>query len=182
MAIATIVLFGLIYPLLMTGIAQVLFPRQANGSLIRQHGVVIGSTLIGQQFTAARYFHSRPSAAGKGYDASASGGSNLGPTNRALVRTVQGRIEAVRKEKPTLGKVPVDMVTSSASGLDPDITLANAYAQAPRIARERGISSARIMQLIRANTTSRSLGFLGEPRVNVLRVNRALNAMSRTNR
>ena len=184
MALVTMVVFGVIYPLAMTGIAQALFPGQANGSLIRQHGTVIGSELIGQQFTGPGYFHPRPSAAGEGYDAASSGGSNLGPTSRALVEGVKSRADIVMRENPNLtkGGVPVDMVTASGSGLDPDISVANAYAQAPRVARARGLSGARVKELLDTHVTGRALGFLGEPRVNVLRVNRALDALSGTDR
>jgi len=182
MALVTIVVFGVIYPLVMTGIAQALFPRQANGSLIREHGTVIGSELIGQQFTGPGYLHPRPSAAGEGYDATSSGGSNLGPTSRALMEGVKSRADIVMRQNPNLtkGRIPVDMVTASGSGLDPDISVANAYAQAPRVAKARGLSDTSIRQLVDANTTGRTLGFLGEPRVNVLRINRALDILSGT--
>lgn len=184
MALVTIIVFGILYPLMMTGIAQVFFPGQANGSLVKRHGKIIGSALIGQQFTRPGYFHPRPSAAGKGYDAAASGGSNLGPTNRALADTVRDRANAATKQNPGLhkGHIPVDMVTASGSGLDPDISAANAYAQAPRVARARGISEASIRQLIDKNITRRKFGFMGEPRVNVLQINRALDALSGSTR
>jgi K+-transporting ATPase ATPase C chain len=164
----------------MTGIAQVLFPRQSNGSLIKDQGKVVGSELIGQQFTKPEYFHSRPSAAGKGYDAASSGGSNLGPTSRAFADSVKGRIDDVVKQNPNLikGRISADMVTASGSGLDPDISAANAYAQAPRVAKVRGISASRIRELIDANLTKRDFGILGEPRINVLKINRMLDMMN----
>jgi len=184
MALVTMVAFGLIYPLAMTGIAHVVFPWQANGSLVRAHGKVMGSELIGQQFAGAGYFQPRPSAAGDGYDAAASGGSNLGPTNRELATAVKHRADATKHLNPAMskGRVPVDMVTTSGSGLDPDISVASALAQAPRIARARGLTDARVKELIDKNTAGRSLGFLGEPRVNVLRINNALDAMTGTKR
>lgn len=178
MALVTILVFGIIYPFAMTGIAQVIFPKQANGSLVKEHGNVIGSELIGQQFAGAGYFHPRLSAAGKGYDAAASGGSNLGPTNRAFVDGVKARVDEEVKENPGLlpGKVPVDMVAASGSGLDPDISVANAYAQATRVAKARGLSEAAVKKLVDAQTKGRTVGFIGEPRVNVLAINRALDA------
>jgi potassium-transporting ATPase KdpC subunit len=184
MAIVTIIVFGVLYPLAMTGIAQVLFSRQANGSLIRAHGKVIGSELIGQQFTGPGYFHPRPSAAGKGYDTASSGGSNLGPTSRTFVGAVKGRIEAVEQQNSGLSKdrIPVDMVTASGSGLDPDISIANAYAQVPRVAKARGISDKRVKELVDESSIGRTLGFLGEPRVNVLQINRALDTLNRSAR
>lgn len=181
MALITVLIFGIIYPLLMTGLAQVVFNRQANGSLIRRGDTVIGSELIGQQFNGPEYFHPRPSAAGSGYDATASGGSNLGPTSKTLADTIRSRAELELKQNPGLspGQVPADMVTASASGLDPDISVANAYAQAARIAHSRGISEANVKALIKNHITGRSLGFLGEPRINVLSINMALNALSK---
>jgi len=178
MALVTLVILGLVYPLVMTGIAQVIFPKQANGSLIRQGNRVIGSELIGQEFSRPEYFHPRPSAAGKGYDATASGGSNLGPTSRKLDATVRDNTRMALRENPALklGEVPVDMVTASASGLDPDISVANAYAQAARVAKARGISETRMRRLIRSHITDRQFGVLGERRVNVLAINRALDA------
>lgn len=170
--------FGVTYPLLMTGIAQLVFPRQANGSLVKKDGQVIGSELIGQSFTGPDYFHSRPSAAGKGYDAMLSGGSNLGPTNRTLADTVRARSDTSIRENPGLakGKIPADMVTASGSGLDPDISVANAYAQVPRVAKARGLSVDNVKKIVDRNTTRRTFGFLGEPRINVLRINRVLDA------
>lgn len=178
MAIATIFILSVAYPLLTTGIAQVIFPKQANGSLVTAEGRVVGSRLIAQGFTKAGYFHPRPSAAGaNGYDATASGGSNLGPTSKTLVDRVKGDVDKAKKENPGLtGSVPVDMVTTSGSGLDPDITPANAYAQAERIAKARGIDKARVEELIAKNETGRQFGILGEPRVNVLDLNLVLDA------
>jgi K+-transporting ATPase ATPase C chain len=179
LTLVTMLLLGVLYPLTVTGLAQVLLPRQANGSLIREHGQVIGSALIGQSFTRREYFHPRPSAAGAGYDATASGGSNLGPTSRALLTRVRGDVGRLARENPGLpaDRVPADMVTASASGLDPDISLANAAAQVARVARARGWQEEEVRRVLAANTTPRQFGFLGEPRVNVLRVNRALDAV-----
>ena len=178
MTILTAIVLGLIYPLAITGIAQVLFPGAANGSLVKANGRVIGSSLIAQGFTGAGYFHPRPSAAGAGYDAMASSASNLGPTSRVLVDRVRADVRTQIAANPglRLGAVPVDMVTTSGSGLDPDITVANARAQAPRVATARGMSLATVLALIARHTTARQLGFLGEPRVNVLELNLALDA------
>lgn len=180
MTFATIIIFGVLYPLAMTGIAQILFPRQANGSLIDADGKVAGSELIGQQFSKPGYFHPRPSVAGKGYDAASSGGSNLGPTSRALINGVKGRADDAVHMNPGLikGHIPVDMVTASGSGLDPDISPANAYVQVPRVARARGMTKVQIGELVDAYTTERFMGILGEPRVNVLGINRALDALN----
>jgi K+-transporting ATPase ATPase C chain len=170
------VLAGLVYPLGMTGIAQVLFPRQANGSLIQRNGKVIGSELIGQNFTRPEYFHPRPSAAGNGYDATASSGSNLGPTNPALVDRLNKGASAFRAENPAFtGSIPADAITASGSGLDPQITPANAQAQAARVAAARGVPIQRIQGLISEYTENRTFGILGEPRTNVLRLNIALD-------
>jgi K+-transporting ATPase ATPase C chain len=178
MTILTAIVLGLIYPLAITGIAQVLFPGAANGSLVKANGRVIGSSLIAQDFTGAKYFHPRPSAAGAGYDAMASSASNLGPTSRVLVDRVRAAVRTQIAANPglRLGAVPVDMVTTSGSGLDPDITVANARAQAPRVAASRGMSLATVLALVARHTTARQLGFLGEPRVNVLELNLALDA------
>jgi len=177
--VVTAVLFGLGYPLLMTGLAHILFPHQANGSLIKlPNGQIIGSEIIAQSFTSDRYFHPRPSAAGNGYDATSSGGSNLAQSNAKLAQRIQGDIDKLAAENP--GKpVPIDMVTYSASGLDPDITPDSAYFQAPRIAKARGLTEGEVRKLIDEHTTERQLGFLGEPRVNVLELNLALDGISR---
>jgi potassium-transporting ATPase KdpC subunit len=180
MTILTAIVLGLIYPLAITGVAQVLFPGAANGSLVKANGRVIGSSLIAQGFTGAGYFHPRPSAAGAGYDAMASSASNLGPTSRVLVDRVRAAVRTQIAQNPSLrsGAVPVDMVTTSGSGLDPDITVANARAQAPRVAAARGMSLATVLALVARHTTGRELGLLGEPRVNVLVLNLALDAAS----
>jgi len=175
MTVVTTVLLGVLYPLVVTGLAQALFPERANGLLIYRDGRLVGSRLIGQPFSSPGYFRSRPSAAGPaGYDAAASGGTNLGPTNAALVNAVRARVEAARLENPAV-PVPVDLVTSSASGLDPHISPAAAAFQVPRVAHQRGATEAAIRQLVAAFTTPRGLGFLGEPRVNVLLLNLALD-------
>lgn len=180
MALITMLVLGILYPLAVTGLAQVFMPAQANGSMLTgTDGSVVGSSLIGQNFSDAKYFHPRPSAAGAdGYDASASSASNLAPTSRALVDTVKSRVASAALENPGLvsGKVPVDMVTASGSGLDPDITLANAYAQVARIARARKLTDATVRAVVDGNVTGRQFGVLGEPRVNVLLVNLALDA------
>jgi K+-transporting ATPase ATPase C chain len=172
--IVTTVLLGLGYPLLVTGIAGAIFPHQAAGSLILKDGQIIGSELLAQSFTSDKYFHPRPSAAGNGYDATSSGGSNLAQSNKALIDRIQASINALSKENPG-HPVPIDLVTTSGSGLDPDITPDAAYFQAPRIAKARNLDESRIRQLIAQNTTNRQLGFLGEPRVNVLVLNLALD-------
>jgi len=172
--IVTAVIFGLGYPLLMTGLAKVLFPRQAEGTLIVRNGQVIGSELIAQNFVSDKYFHPRPSAAGNGYDATSSGGTNLAQSNAKLPTRMQADIDKLAAENP--GKpVPIDMVTYSASGLDPDITPDNAYFQAPRIAKARGLTEAAVRSLIGEHIKGRTLGFIGELRVNVLDLNLALD-------
>ena len=177
MTLATTVLLGIIYPLVVTGLAQWLFPRQANGELIRSGGKLVGSRLIGQPFTAAGYFHSRPSVAGSaGYDAGNSGGSNLAPTNKALIDRVSASVQSLQAENPNR-PIPADLATASASGLDPHITPAAADFQVPRVARERGMSESDVATLVKKHTEQRDLGFLGEPRVNVLELNLDLDAV-----
>jgi K+-transporting ATPase ATPase C chain len=175
MTIVTTILLGLVYPLVVTGIAQALFHDKANGQLLSKDNKLIGSKVIGQPFTGPGYFHSRPSAAGNGYDASNSGGSNLGPTNQKLIERVKQDTATLHAENPNL-PVPVDLVTTSASGLDPDITPAGAQFQIPRVARERGTTEENVGKLVAQFTQGRQLGFLGEPRVNVLQLNLALDS------
>ncbi len=177
-ALLTLVVLGIAYPLLVTGAAQALFPSQANGSLVVSGGRTVGSSLIGQVFSGPRYFHGRPSAAGGGYDATASGASNLAPTAKALFDRVSADVSDSLSQNPGLvrGSVPVDMVTASGSGLDPDITLASAYAQAPRVADARGMREGDVRAIIEKTMTGRQLGFLGEPRVNVLALNLAIDS------
>jgi K+-transporting ATPase ATPase C chain len=177
MTIATTVLLGILYPLLVTGLAQLIFPKQANGQLIQgKDGVVVGSRLIGQPFSGPGYFHSRPSAAGTaGYDATASAGSNLGPTNAQLIARVSKDVANLQAENPR-APIPVDLVTTSGSGLDPDISPAAAQFQIHRVASERKVSEAEVARLVAENSVNRQWGFLGEPRVNVLELNIALDA------
>jgi len=176
--LVTALIFGLGYPLLLTGLAGLVFPHKAAGSLILRNGQVIGSELLAQSFTSDRYFHPRPSAAGNGYDATSSGGSNLAQSNAKLAARIQGDIDKLTAANP--GKpVPIDMVTTSGSGLDPDITPDNAGYQVPRVAQARGIDQDQLRKLVAAHTAQRQLGFLGEPRVNVLELNLALDQLSK---
>lgn len=170
------VITGLIYPVAVTGIAQAIFPRQANGSLLQDGNRIVGSELIGQSFAKAAYFHPRPSAAGKGYDGSASSGSNLGPTSKQLADNIKQGVNEARSEGVS-GPVPADMVTASGSGLDPDISPANALAQAARVARARGMDEQRVHELVERNVEGPTLGFMGEAHVNVLALNRQLDAI-----
>jgi K+-transporting ATPase ATPase C chain len=170
MTVATTILLGIIYPLVVTGLAQVMFPKQANGQLIRKDGKIVGSSIIGQGFSGAGYFHSRPSSAGNGYDAANSNGSQFGPTNQKLIDRVKGDVATAQADHPG-GLVPVDLVTASASGLDPHITPAAAEFQLSRVAKERGTTVDRLRALVDQHTEGRQLGFLGEPRVNVLELN-----------
>jgi K+-transporting ATPase ATPase C chain len=177
MTLVTTVLFGLLFPLLITGLAQVFFPNQANGELLTRNGGVIGSRLIGQTFSSPGYFHSRPSSAGTGYDAGNSSGSNLGPTNQSLIARVQGDADRLQPENPTAG-IPIDLLTTSGSGLDPHISPEAAEFQVARIAKERGLSEDVVREAIRQHTQSRQFGFLGEARVNVLELNLTLDEIS----
>jgi len=170
------ILTGLLYPAVMTGVSEMIFPKQANGSLVTVNGTVVGSSLIAQGFTKPEYFHPRPSAAGNGYDPTASSGSNLGPTSQALMTRLQASVVAFRKENPDFtGNIPSDILTTSASGLDPHISPAAAEAQAARVAKARGVSQDQVEPLIAQFTQRPDWGFLGEPRVNVLLLNIALD-------
>jgi len=175
--LVTTVIFGLAYPLVVTGLAQLLFHDKANGQLIRRDGQIVGSRLIGQPFTAPEYFHSRPSAAGSGYDAANSSGSNYAPTNKKLIDRVAADVATAQSDRPGVD-VPIDLVTASGSGLDPDISPAAAEFQAARVARARGLSEAGVRELVGRHTQGRQLGFLGEARVNVLELNMDLDRLA----
>jgi K+-transporting ATPase ATPase C chain len=177
MTIATTILLGIIYPLVITGLAQALFHDKANGQIVQKNGEAIGSRIIGQPFVSDKYFHSRPSAAGNGYDAANSSGSNLGPTNQKLIDRLKGDVAAAQLDNPNK-PVPIDLVTTSASGLDPDITPAAALFQVPRIARVRGLSQDQVLALVKRHIQQRQFGILGEQRVNVLELNLALDSES----
>jgi potassium-transporting ATPase KdpC subunit len=174
MTIATTILLGIVYPLVITGLAQLIFPKQANGQLIQKHGKTIGSSILGQSFSSPGYFHPRPSFAGEGYDATNSNGSQLGPTNQKLIDRVKADVSKVQGENPGT-PVPIDMVTGSASGLDPHISPAAAEFQLPIVAKERGITLDQLRALLAKHTENRQFGFLGEPRVNVLELNLELD-------
>jgi K+-transporting ATPase ATPase C chain len=176
--IVSIVLFGLIYPLAMTAFAQGIFPEQANGSLITINGEVVGSSIVGQLWTKPQYFHGRPSAAGKGYDPTATGGTNFGPTSKKLIDSTRATIAQLEKDNPNAkGAPPIDLVTSSGSGIDPDISPEAAYWQAPRVAKARAMSLAEVRALVAKHVQGRAFGFLGEPHVNVLEINLALDGI-----
>jgi K+-transporting ATPase ATPase C chain len=175
--IVTTILFGIIYPYIVTGFAQIFFKDKANGQLIHQHGELVGSRILGQTFSGPIYFHSRPSAAGNGYDAANSSGSNLAPTNKKLIDRVAGDVATAQADHPHAA-VPVDLVTASGSGLDPNITPAAAEFQVDRIARERHLTVATVQQLVAKHTLNRQFGFLGEPRVNVLELNLDLDSIA----
>jgi potassium-transporting ATPase KdpC subunit len=178
MTIVSIAIFGLIYPLAMTGLAQALFPRQANGSLVNVNGKVVGSAIIGQLWTKPQYFQGRPSAAGKGYDPTSTGGTNFGPTSKKLMDATKATIAALEKENPDAsGPPPIDLVTSSGSGIDPDISPEAAYWEAPRVAKARAMSVSAVNALIAQHLQGRTFGFLGEPHVNVLELNLALDGL-----
>ncbi len=180
MTIVSIILLGLIYPFAMTAIAQVLFPRQANGSLIVVNGKVVGSQIIGQLWTKPQYFHGRPSAAGKGYDPTATGATNYGATSKKLIDGTRATIATLKKENPDAkGAPPIDLVTSSGSGIDPDITPEAAYWEAPRVAKARKLSVDAVDAIVSQHVQGRTFGFLGEPHVNVLELNLALDSVKR---
>lgn len=174
MTVATTILLGIIYPLVVTGLAQLIFPKQANGQLIQKDGKTVGSRIIAQGFSSPGYFHPRPSFAGNGYDPTNTNGSQLGPTNQKLIDRVKGDVSTAHAENPT-APVPIDLVTGSGSGLDPHITPATAEFQLPRVARERGTTVEQLRALVQKHTEDRQFGFLGEPRVNVLELNLELD-------
>jgi K+-transporting ATPase ATPase C chain len=178
--IVSVVVFGLIYPFVMTMISQLIFPAQANGSIVYRNGTAVGSDIVGQLWQRPEYFHGRPSAAGNGYDPTSTGATNLGPTSKKLIDATKAAIVALKKENPdaTL-PIPMDLVTSSASGIDPDISPAATYYQAPRVAKARNLDVAAVVAIIDRHVQSRALGILGEPRVNVLQLNLALDAAKR---
>jgi potassium-transporting ATPase KdpC subunit len=177
--VVTVIALGLVYPVVIWGLGTLLFHHQAGGSLIVSNGTVVGSELVGQNFTKAKYFQGRPSAAGKGYDPTSTGGTNYGPTSKKLIDGTKAAIDALKKANPNAqGPIPMDLVTSSASGIDPDISPAGAYYQAPRVASARGLSVDAVNSQIAAHITPRQFGLLGEPRVNVLELNRALDAQT----
>lgn len=176
MTIVTIVLLGLLYPLAMTGLAEVIFPKQANGSLVTVNGKVVGSSIVGQLWTKPQYFQGRPSAAGKGYDPTSTGGTNFGATNAKLIKSTRDTIAVLMKANPDAGGLPpMDLITSSASGIDPDISPEAAYWEAPRVAKARNVPLEAIKALIAAHVQGRTFGFLGDPHVNVLELNLALD-------
>jgi potassium-transporting ATPase KdpC subunit len=176
--VVSIVLLGLVYPLVMTALAQAIFPRQANGSLVIVNGRLVGSTIIGQLWTKPQYFHGRPSAAGKGYDPTATGGTNLGPTSKKLIDSTKTTIARLEKQNPEVsGPPPIDLVTSSGSGIDPDISPQAAYWEAPRVAKARRVSLSAVDAIVAQHVQGRTFGFLGEPRVNVLELNLALDGL-----
>jgi potassium-transporting ATPase KdpC subunit len=174
--VVTTILFGVLYPLAVTGLAQILFPNRANGQLVQKNGKIVGSRIIGQSFTGPGYFHSRLSFAGTGYDAAASSGSNLGPTNKALLERVKSDVQKLQAENPNAA-IPIDLVTMSGSGLDPEISPAAAEFQLSRVMRERGMNEDDVRKLVERHTKGRDLGVLGEPRVNVLELNLDLDAV-----
>lgn len=178
MTIVSVVILGLIYPLAMTGAAEVIFPKQANGSLVNVNGKVVGSRIIGQLWTKPQYFQGRPSAAGKGYDPTSTGGTNFGATSKKLEESTQATIATLKKQNPdAVGEPPIDLVTSSASGIDPDISPEAAYWEAPRVAKARNMSLDAVNKLVAQHVQGRQLGFLGEPHVNVLELNLALDGL-----